>query len=98
MQLSLGNNKIFTAFFDETRLNILELLRGGEKCASKLLEQVSIGQSTLSHHMKVLVDSGIVTARKAHKWTYYSISESGKKCVMEMLKRFESLLGNEVSE
>ena len=94
MQKYLENTKVFAAFFDETRLSILELLRSGEKCASMLLEQVSVGQSTLSHHMKVLVESGIVKARKAHKWTYYSISDQGKKRVMDMLKQLESLVGS----
>ena len=98
VRLSLDHSKVLAAFFDETRLTILELLRGGEKCASNLLEQVNIGQSTLSHHMKVLVKSGIVTSRKAHKWTYYSISESGKGRVIEMLKQLESLFKNEVTE
>ena len=89
------NTKVFTAFFDDTRLKILEVLRNGEICASTLLAQVRVGQSTLSHHMKILVESGIVTVRKVHKWRYYSICDSGKKCVMEMLKQLESLIGNE---
>jgi len=45
----------------------------GEECACVLLERVSVSQSTLSHHMKILVDSGAVSARKEGKWTYYSI-------------------------
>ncbi|MCL2703560.1 MAG: metalloregulator ArsR/SmtB family transcription factor [Defluviitaleaceae bacterium] len=60
-----------------TRLRVLELLQNGEKSATVLQEQIVIGQSTLSHHMKILVESGIVTARKAGKWTYYSICEKG---------------------
>ena len=95
MQKYFENAQIFSAFFDDTRLKILEVLRNGEVCASKLLERVNVGQSTLSHHMKILVESGIVTARKAHKWRYYSICDSGKKCVMDMLKQLESLMGNE---
>ena len=79
--------KIFTAFCDDTRLKVLELLQSGEKCAAVLLEQVSVGQSTLSHHMKILVESGIVTARKAGKWTYYSICEGGRQYASELLKR-----------
>ena len=43
--------KVFKAFCDEKRLRILELLRGGEKCACKLLENLDIGQSALSYHM-----------------------------------------------
>jgi ArsR family transcriptional regulator len=97
MQKYLGNTKIFTAFFDDTRLKILEILRSGEISASKLLERVNVGQSTLSHHMKILVESGIVTVRKAHRWKYYSICDSGKKNVMEMLKQLEALMGNKTA-
>lgn len=74
------------AFSDVTRLRVLEILREGEKCASVLQEQMKIGQSTLSHHMKILVESGVVTARKEHKWTYYSISESGKNNAVTLLR------------
>ena len=59
---------IFKAFCDENRLMILEMLRDGEKCACVLLERLNISQSTLSHHMKILVDSGIVVSRKDGKW------------------------------
>ena len=55
---------IFKAFCDENRIHILLLLRGGEKCACKLLEEMSISHPTLSHHMKILCDSGIVVGRK----------------------------------
>jgi len=69
--------RVFRAFCDETRLRVLELLQNGEQCACVLLERVRIGQSTLSHHMKILVDSGIVTARREGKWTYYSVRTAG---------------------
>lgn len=78
--------QIFKAFCDENRLQILEMLRSGEKCACVLLEKMQIRQSTLSHHMKILCDSGIVSARKAGKWTYYSINETGCKKAEELLK------------
>ena len=77
--------KVFVAFCDDTRLKVLEILRGGEKNASVLLEQVDVGQSTLSHHMKILVESGIVSTRKEHKWTYYSICEAGRQYAIELL-------------
>ncbi|MEA5143235.1 MAG: metalloregulator ArsR/SmtB family transcription factor [Oscillibacter sp.] len=69
--------KVFKAFCDEKRLRILELLRGGEKCACVLLEQLDLGQSGLSYHMKILVESGIVESRQEGKWTHYKISEKG---------------------
>ena len=68
---------IFKAFCDENRIEILNLLTDGEKCACKLLEAINITQPTLSHHMKILLDSGIVNGRKEGKWMHYSISEEG---------------------
>ncbi|HCL01004.1 MAG TPA: transcriptional regulator [Lachnoclostridium phytofermentans] len=81
--------KIFKAFCDETRLEILSLIKQNEKCACKLLEELDISQSTLSHHMKILCDSGIVSGRKDGKWTHYSINVDGitkaKKIIEEMI-------------
>ena len=77
--------KVFKAFCDENRLKVLERLRGGEKCACALIEDLGIGQSALSYHMKILVESGIVSARQEGKWTHYSISESGSAKARELL-------------
>ena len=77
--------RVFKAFCDENRLQILELLRTGEKCACKLLDDLHITQSTLSHHMKILCDSGVVVGRKEGKWMHYSISEEGVKRMVEII-------------
>ena len=89
--------KVFKAFCDVTRLQVLELLRGGEKCACVLLDELQISQSTLSHHMKILCDSGIVVARKDGKWTHYSISREGSEQAGELLKVLTDL-GDSVKE
>ena len=65
--------RVFKAFCDENRLQILELLRGGEKCACRLLEEMNITQPTLSHHMKVLCQTGLVSCRREGRWCHYSI-------------------------
>lgn len=83
--------RVFKAFCDENRLQILEMLRGGEKCACILLENLQISQSTLSHHMKILCDSGIVISRKEGKWTYYSISKEGSQTAAERLQVLTNL-------
>ena len=62
---------IFKAFCDENRVKILKLLLTGEKCACVLLDDMHITQPTLSHHMKILCDSGIVIGRKEGKWMLY---------------------------
>ena len=76
---------IFKAFCDENRIRILQILKDGEKCACRLLEALNITQPTLSHHMKTLLDSGVVNGRKEGKWMYYSISEEGLKKAQEYL-------------
>ena len=53
---------IFKAFCDENRIRIIKLLRSGEKCACKLLEEINVTQPTLSHHMKILCDAEIGNA------------------------------------
>ncbi len=87
----MENAKVFKAFCDENRLWILELLQSGEKCACVLLEQLNIGQSTLSHHMKILVQSGMVSARNEGKWTYYSISAEGATKAIGLLTRLTTV-------
>ena len=84
------NANIFKAYCDETRLEVLSLLQSGEKCACVLLSELAIGQSTLSYHMKILIESGIVSARKEGKWMYYSISEAGSKEALRLLKEITS--------
>ena len=76
---------VFKAFCDENRIRILNLLLGGEKCACRLLEELSISQPTLSHHMKILCDSGIVLGRKEGKWMHYRISVEGVQLAREYL-------------
>ena len=49
--------KIFKALCDTKRLTILDYLKSGEKCACVLIENMNIGQSALSYHMKILCDS-----------------------------------------
>ena len=88
----LENAKVFKAFCDENRLVILTMLQSGEKCACVLHEKLKITQPTLSHHMKILVDSGIVSARKEGKWTYYSISAGGCEKAAVLLKKLTTIL------
>ena len=81
---------IFKALCDEKRLSILELLKGGEKCACVLMEELNIAQSALSYHMKILCESGIVTSRQEGKWTHYTISKSGREYAIKRLTELTS--------
>ena len=89
------NVKVFKAFSDENRLMILNLLRSGEKCACVILEELDIAQSTLSHHMKILCESGIVGYRKEGKWTYYAIDKAGGDMAARLLSQVTHVVSDE---
>lgn len=65
---------ICKALGDSNRLKIVKMLSDGEKCGCKLLEKFEITQPTLSHHMKILAECGLVNERKDGKWRHYSLN------------------------
>jgi ArsR family transcriptional regulator, arsenate/arsenite/antimonite-responsive transcriptional repressor len=66
--------ELFHALSDETRLQILDLLRDGERCVCDLQFDVGAAQSRLSFHLRVLRDAGLVTDRKEGRWSYYALA------------------------
>ena len=86
--------KVFKALCDARRQRILELLHGGEKCACVLMEEMGMPQSSLSYHMKILCESGIVTSREEGKWTHYQISKQGSEKAIELLKDITAVTEN----
>ena len=71
---------------ESNRLQIIQMLAEGEKCACKLLEAFEITQPTLSYHMKNLTESGLVDVRKDGKWSHYSIN-------CDTLRAFQAYIG-----
>ncbi|NLK00712.1 MAG: winged helix-turn-helix transcriptional regulator [Clostridia bacterium] len=65
---------LMKAMSDETRLEIIDMLSAGEMCACEILEEFSISQSTLSYHMKILSESGLVNARRDGAWMRYTLN------------------------
>lgn len=80
--------RIFKALGDENRLAILELLSEGEKCGCILLEALNIQQPTLSHHMRILYEAGIVDRSRQGKWIHYSISSQGSRKLQELVSSY----------
>ena len=68
-------SQLFHALSDETRLEIVNMLRDGERCVCDLMGALDAAQSRLSFHLKVLKDAGIVTDRRHGRWVYYSLSK-----------------------
>lgn len=78
--------RIFKALGDRNRLEIIDLISENELSAGQILQQVKMAQSTLSHHMKILCDSGIVNSRKDYRWVYYTINEEVAEEVSKIVK------------
>lgn len=74
------------ALSDETRLKIFDMLAQGELCACKILEKFEITQPTLSYHMKILSDSGLVSSRKDGIWMKYSINPDNLQVIKELFE------------
>ena len=84
---------LFKAFSDPRRLQILSLLRHGELCACDLLANLEISQPTLSHHMKILTTAGVVAARSAGRWTYYSTNTAGLSRARDLIVQMSAPAG-----
>lgn len=81
---------VFKAISDETRLKILDMLSCGEMCACDILEEFSITQPTLSYHMKILANCGLVTAVHDGSWVRYTLNTEKADEVMLFLKDITS--------
>ncbi len=68
--------RILKAVADPNRLRLLSIVKagnGGEACVCDLTEALELGQPTVSHHLKILVDAGLFKREKRGTWAYYSL-------------------------
>ncbi len=77
---------LFKVLADETRLAILKQLREqGEVCACRFVACCDVAQPTVSHHLKVLREAGLVRAEKRGLWVYYTLNEPKLREVQALL-------------
>ena len=76
---------VFKALADETRLKIMHILSEGELCACHILSQFNITQPTLSYHMKILTDSGLVIGTREGAWMKYKLNREKIQQLKEIL-------------
>ena len=86
-QRYIDTAKVLKAISDPKRLRIVDMLSCGELCACVIQEEFNITQPTLSHDMKVLLDAGVVRARKEWKNTYYSLDVEFLEAFTEILSK-----------
>ncbi|MBA2457537.1 MAG: metalloregulator ArsR/SmtB family transcription factor [Gemmatimonadales bacterium] len=81
--------QLFHALSDETRLGVLEMLRGGERCVCDLQDDLHAAQSRLSFHLKMLRDAGLVRDRREGRWSYYTLNperlQAASECALSYL-------------
>ncbi|OLR92620.1 ArsR/SmtB family transcription factor [Actinokineospora bangkokensis] len=80
--------KLFKALSDPVRLRLLSLIashEGGEACVCDLVEVFDLSQPTISHHLKVLRESGLITGERRGTWVYYRVHP-------EVLSRLSAVL------
>lgn len=77
---------LFKALADETRLKIVKMLAHEELCACHILREFQITQPTLSYHMKILTESGLVTSKKQGAWIHYKMDEEKIESIRKFLK------------
>ena len=85
---------ICRALGDGNRLQIVQMLSGGEKCACRLLEAFDITQPTLSHHMRILCECGLVKDRQVGKWRYYSLCQKTLAEFRTFIENLSHMPGN----
>jgi ArsR family transcriptional regulator len=73
---------VFQSLADENRLRIIEVLQDGERCVCDLQSSLNLGQSLLSHHLRVLREAGLVRSRREGRWVHYAL-------LTEVLERAE---------
>jgi len=72
----------FKALGDQTRLQLMMAVAAGENseaCVCDLTPDTGLAQSTVSHHLKLLVDAGLLERSQRGKWAFYSLTETAKK-------------------
>ena len=75
--------KTMKALSDPKRMKILDMLSCGTMCACDVLEHFDFTQPTLSHHIKILVEAGLVTTEKSGTWHHYSINQESAEQLIE---------------
>lgn len=82
--------RMFRALGDETRLRLLQRLRGGEQCVCDLTDELDTRQSLLSFHLRTLKDAGLVTDRRDGRWVYYALNPDGLETLRRALDELRS--------
>jgi ArsR family transcriptional regulator, arsenate/arsenite/antimonite-responsive transcriptional repressor len=77
---------ITKALADEGRARILMLLDGQELCVCQVIEMMGLAPSTVSRHLAMLHQAGLIESRKDGRWIYYRLPRKGPRCAREAIR------------
>lgn len=83
---------LFHALSDQTRLEILNRLKGGEQCVCELTDALQAGQSRLSFHLRVLKEAGLIHDRPEGRWMYYSLNRDGLEDLQDFVDELKKAM------
>jgi len=86
---------ITKAMADENRIRALMMLVEGELCVCQIIEMLGLAPSTVSKHMSILRQAGLVGIRKEGRWIYYRLAEHEAKTACEILNWLKRHLKND---
>lgn len=81
--------RVFKALGDPTRVALISLItrsEGGEACICDLTDPVGLSQATVSHHMRLLVEAGLVTREQRGRWAYFAVSSDALAAAADALR------------
>jgi DNA-binding transcriptional ArsR family regulator len=88
--------KLSKAISDETRVRILKLLGTGELCVCQLMAILELGQSTVSKHLGILKNAGLIDVRREWTWSFYRLSKKGEnRYTRDFLRLMASVLNDD---
>ncbi|MDQ7031797.1 MAG: metalloregulator ArsR/SmtB family transcription factor [Desulfonauticus sp.] len=90
--------KVMKALAEPNRVKIVKMLEGGEMCVCQVQKALNLSQPTISKHLKILEDAGLVLSRKQGMWVLYrlpALEETENEYVSNLLALMRTLLNNE---
>ncbi len=88
----MEKSKIFKAFSNDVRMKIFNFLLEGKMCVSGIVSKLDVTQPTVTQHLRILQQLGLVKSKKIGYWMHYYVDESGLKKVRDEFEKFVKTL------
>ncbi len=92
MEVGMEMTKVFKAFSNDVRMKIFKYLLEGKMCVSGIVNKLSVTQPTVTQHLKILQQAGLIKSEKIGYWMHYSVDESGIVKLKRELEKFVKIL------